>query len=536
MDFEKQRKSIQVNLLNTFFIRDMKAYYESVDYDSFDSSTLMMECGFMFTEATIRRATPPGLKHATRTIIPRGARRLTLGWWPRKQKEEKGKPKAKVHPKPKPTKKEGFLYKAGTSTVEQIEKEFETYIKKYYEPTEKEIFKQLALINRADAPLLGRCMKALDVDINSKGSVQDIWNEHLVDEIFTPYFAETYGYNDNLIFYGHAGEDFLYDVFMGSNVYDPSKVSADIVKKFLTDNGVTGKALTDFINYISESALNDIDKWGRYDWGEFAIAYFTKITIPRILKGIKIKNVKIVEAYDDTSWDGLLGLYIVFTDIESVVSKFNTQLGEAGSVEIIKSKYSKLLTEATAYAPPGDDPEMPKSDNKVADVLTDIDRAMANRAAENKRTANKVVNVAKAAAKPFKRTAGWVDNIINRFRDANETNIKEKMADPHARSGIFNAIKKAILAGSLFKANLLFNPIFLFLAVTKRLYNKSNEARIRADVIGQIKAELEVLDEKIEDARRANDNSAKYKMMRFKTELQKKLIRVGGGSAVKKVI
>jgi len=92
--------------------------------------------------------------------------------------------------------------------------------------------------------------------------------------------------------------------------------------------------------------------------------------------------------------------------------------------------------------------------------------------------------------------------MCQKWKDSNENNIKEKMVDPQSRKGIFNAIKAAIKYGSLYKAKLLFNPVFLFLTVTKKVSNKKNEARIRSEVISELKTELEILDEKIRDADR----------------------------------
>ena len=92
----------------------------------------------------------------------------------------------------------------------------------------------------------------------------------------------------------------------------------------------------------------------------------------------------------------------------------------------------------------------------------------------------------------------------------------------------YSAIKKAISIGALAQAGILFNPIFLFLSVTKKFTTNRNMNRIRSEMIGEIKTELEILDEKINDARMNHDDKQKYQMMRMKNELTKKLLRVGG--------
>ena len=47
-------------------------------------------------------------------------------------------------------------------------------------------------------------------------------------------------------------------------------------------------------------------------------------------------------------------------------------------------------------------------------------------------------------------------------------------------------------------------------------------------MILELQREMEIIDEKIKDADYNHDNKAKYQLMRFKTEVQKKLWRVTG--------
>ena len=53
-------------------------------------------------------------------------------------------------------------------------------------------------------------------------------------------------------------------------------------------------------------------------------------------------------------------------------------------------------------------------------------------------------------------------------------------------------------------------------------------------MIGELRNEIEVIEEKIKDADRNGDNKAKYRLMRIKNEINKKLLRLGidlhGGS------
>ena len=86
------------------------------------------------------------------------------------------------------------------------------------------------------------------------------------------------------------------------------------------------------------------------------------------------------------------------------------------------------------------------------------------------------------------------------------------------------------------KAGLLLNPIILFLTISKKWNASSKEFRLRNEMMGGIKTELAIIDEKIKNAGAAGDNKAKYQLMRFKNELNKKLIRVGGTKGMAKSI
>ena len=170
------------------------------------------------------------------------------------------------------------------------------------------------------------------------------------------------------------------------------------------------------------------------------------------------------------------------------------------------------------------------------DRLVDFDRVLAQGGQKVKQVVQKVSNVGRIFIKPAKRTTMWINNMVNKWKDSNENRVKEKMTDPHQRGTLFKAIRFSVITGSLFKAKLLFNPIFLGLALIKKLGDKKNSFRLRNEIIGEIKAELEVIEEKINDAGRNGDNKAKYQLIRFRNELKKKLVRVGGTPGMAKSI
>ena len=182
------------------------------------------------------------------------------------------------------------------------------------------------------------------------------------------------------------------------------------------------------------------------------------------------------------------------------------------------------------------DDDKPESDNPIRDTMMDIDRKVSEGIGSLKRGAGKVRQTARAVTKPFKRVLNFIDTQIEKWRDSNENDIKEQLADPHQSNSLIKAFKSAVKYGAIYKAGLLLNPIFIFIAAAKHLDSRNNKFRIRNEMIGELKTELQVLEEKIKDADANKDRKAKYQMMRLKNELTKKLIRVGGTGDMKNMI
>lgn len=218
--------------------------------------------------------------------------------------------------------------------------------------------------------------------------------------------------------------------------------------------------------------------------------------------------------------------------VEVLKNANNPPVRESAPWELDIFPRDEIFTEAVGDA----DKNKPTSDNPIQDTLIDIDRNLASTQQGLKKKVQGVQNIGRGIVKPFKRTAQWIDNLINQWKDANENEIKEKMADPHARKSLFSTIRKSIIRGSLYKAGILLNPVFIFLAITKKISNDKKEFRLRNEMIGELKMELEIIAKKIEDAERKGHDKEKYQLMRFKNELNKKLIRVGGSKGMAKMI
>lgn len=248
---------------------------------------------------------------------------------------------------------------------------------------------------------------------------------------------------------------------------------------------------------------------------------------PNIIENNK-RTMKGQQLSNDETIQGLQQTKDLYNKIITSVSDKSALISYIDGM--IKTLDNKNWNEAVGDA----DGNKPESDHPVKDTLQDIDRTLVKTQQKAKKVIQDVQNTGRAAKKPFVRAKGWVTGIVNDWKDADENKVKEKMADPKARRNIFTAIAWAIKSGSILKAGLLLNPVFLFLSITKKVNKHSNEYRIRNEMIGELKTELEIIDEKIEDARRKGDDKAKYQLMRLRNEINKKLVRVSGSIANKK--
>ena len=290
-----------------------------------------------------------------------------------------------------------------------------------------------------------------------------------------------------------------------------SKVSSNIdTSKFGSLTGLVGEDFSDSewgIKHFNEE-YGPVIIFGGYD---DYLVYSPK------KKAVVVLNFEHNEIYDVNDHD--------FTnDFSSdIASKLKEYYNE------IKSNPALLESVMTEEVGDADDMK-PKSDHPVRDALMDIDRATTKTQQKAKKAVQNLQNAGRAAMKPVNRTKQWIGNMVSQWKDADETNIKEKLADPHSRRNLYTAIKTAIEAGALWKAGILFNPLFLFLAITRKVGQHKREYRIRNEMIGELKTEMNIIQEKIGDAERAGDNKAKYELMRLKNELNKKLMRVAGNT------
>lgn len=270
-----------------------------------------------------------------------------------------------------------------------------------------------------------------------------------------------------------------------------------------------------------------------------SIEIYGMIIIPIWLRKNIIAGIRLAAQANDPNQDSGNNLVTRLSDDEAEQllqkKKFH------GPAHYIKKKAKKIASkfgEETEFSEAsGDINDMkPESDHPIRDALIDIDRKTVKTQQAAKKKVQELDQAGRAFIKPVQRTGQWIGNMVHQWRDANENNIKEKLADPHARKNLFSTIGEAIKIGSLAKAGLLLNPIFLFLTITRGINNNKKIVRMRNEMLGELDAEMEIISEKIHQADLEKKYKEKYRLMRFKKELEKKKLRVGGGKKISRVL
>lgn len=183
--------------------------------------------------------------------------------------------------------------------------------------------------------------------------------------------------------------------------------------------------------------------------------------------------------------------------------------------------FSLPLTEEVGSA----DDAKPQSDNPLRDGMMDIHRTITG-------AKNNIITIGKAVggalATPVKKIAEGLQNVMNFWKNKSEQQIKEELADPKKRNDLYANVRRAIGIYAWWFIG-LWNPLIWYLQITK-LWDRrpENIQRLRTEMEGELKTEIQIVKEKIADANSKGDTKAKYQLMRFENELNKKLKNITG--------
>jgi hypothetical protein len=181
-----------------------------------------------------------------------------------------------------------------------------------------------------------------------------------------------------------------------------------------------------------------------------------------------------------------------------------------------KKKYDKI-----------DKPEKPNVFRRVQNKALDANVQFKKKVANGRRKSVDVRNAGKAVAKIPVNVTDSIKKQVDEWDRMDDDKRKEYIIKPGFRKKYFKALKLCIMHYGAFAVNPVLNIVLLIC----HKFSNTKDIRIRNELIRELKAEIKVTDEKIEDAKSNGDNQQKYKLMRIKEKLNAELVRVMANSA-----
>lgn len=160
--------------------------------------------------------------------------------------------------------------------------------------------------------------------------------------------------------------------------------------------------------------------------------------------------------------------------------------------------------------------------NKALDTNVQFKKTVA----KGRRTAQDARNAGKAVAKVPMNVTDSIKRTVDKWDELDDNRRKEYIIQPGYRKKYFKALQLAIMHGVAWSINPLLNIV---LAISHKLSAHKDE-RIKNELVRELKAEIKVTEEKIEDAKANGDNQQKYKLIRIKEKLDAELVRVGANA------
>ena len=168
------------------------------------------------------------------------------------------------------------------------------------------------------------------------------------------------------------------------------------------------------------------------------------------------------------------------------------------------------ITEATTKPPKGE---------TLTNAMMDLDKNTRSLQQKSKRSVQKSIGSVKTLLKPAMRTKQWLAGIVDSLIKRNEDTVKTEIIEsPGYRSTLFKASRLALKLG-MFGIAFTINPYIgaAYAALeTSRFVDKE---RLKREVEGEMAAEIDILDYKIEEAKAAGDVKAVSEMKRLRAKM-----------------
>ena len=296
----------------------------------------------------------------------------------------------------------------------------------------------------------------------------------------------------------------------------------------LTSIETISKAYSDpvvLINTMYENAVNDME----------LDSFYAERRNENLMIEKAILEINSAYLYNDyiNNPDGLLEESLIDDPMSSqlMLNKLTAMMERCDEIDSLVTYERKNNGDAPEVISDNYDmgPEAPKESlsRRIQNAGLDADVRAKKVAASARRGKQNWKNATKAIAKVPNNITKAIDDSIEEFDDADDERRKDYIAKPGYRKKIFRGLKLAILHGLAFKINPLIN-IILFIASK---LSKEKDMRIRNELVRELKTEIKVCEQKIEDAKTdaANGNTSKqtvYKLMRMHDKLLQELERI----------
>lgn len=192
------------------------------------------------------------------------------------------------------------------------------------------------------------------------------------------------------------------------------------------------------------------------------------------------------------------------------------------SYDYIKEKKEKEEKKDDHLIPELIPPQKKNIFQRIQNKAIDRNVKFKKKVANSSRRAVDARNAAKATASIPKSITSSIRKTVDDWDEMDDNRRKEYMIKPGFRKKYFKALKLCIVHYGAFSINPVLN-IVLFIC---RRGSKSKDERIKNELIRELKAEIHVTEEKIEDAKSNGDNKQKYQLMRIKEKLTAEVVRI----------
>lgn len=167
-------------------------------------------------------------------------------------------------------------------------------------------------------------------------------------------------------------------------------------------------------------------------------------------------------------------------------------------------------------------PEPKNLSNKIQFNAMDKEVKWQQKNADRKQKGQELKNAAAAATAIPKNVMNDIKAQIREMDKADDERRKKYMTEPGFRKKAFRNLKLALLYGGTASVKLAFVPYVAFI----RHLSKKKDRRIRNELVRELKTEIKVCEEKINDANARSDEQEKYRLIRIKDRLDAELARV----------